>query len=93
EHPAPFPLELADRLIRMFSFAGDTVLDPFAGIGTTLVAAAQAGRNAIGTEIDADYVELARQRLAKVGDLFNQPVVEVVESDSRRGTGKRAKGG
>src|SRR5438093_6033324 len=52
DHPAPFPLELATRLVRMFSFAGDTVLDPFAGTGTTLVAAAQAERHSIGVEID-----------------------------------------
>lgn len=87
DHPAPFPVDLADRLIRMFSFVGDTVLDPFAGIGTTLVAAAQAGRNGIGTEIDSNYMELARQRLADIGDMFNQPIVEVVGGDSRRGRG------
>jgi len=63
EHPAPYPLELASRLVRMFSFVGDTVLDPFAGSGTTLLAAAKAQRNSIGTEIDPTYFELARQRL------------------------------
>src|SRR5713101_7034746 len=62
-HPAPFPVELASRLIRMFSFAGDTVLDPFVGTGTTMLAAAFAGRNSIGIEIDADYLGLARSRL------------------------------
>jgi site-specific DNA-methyltransferase (adenine-specific) len=54
EHPAPYPLELANRLVRMFSFTGDTVLDPFAGTGTTLLAAANAGRNSIGVELDAE---------------------------------------
>lgn len=78
DHPAPFPLELADRLVRMFSFVGDTVCDPFAGTGTTLVAAAQAQRNAIGVEIDPKYMELARKRLTTIGDLFHQPRVEVV---------------
>ena len=78
EHPAPFPLELADRLVRMFSFVGDTVLDPFAGTGTTLVAAAQARRNSIGVEIDPEYVSLASRNLAKAGDLFHQPVIEIV---------------
>jgi len=63
QHPAPFPEELADRLIRMFSFANDTVLDPFAGTGTTMVAAARAGRNSIGVEIDAKYCRLAAERL------------------------------
>lgn len=54
-HPAPFPLDLAERLIRMFSFVGDTVLDPFMGTGTTNVAAAMWGRNSIGVEVDSHY--------------------------------------
>jgi len=65
-HPAPFPEELADRLIRMFSFVNDTVLDPFVGTGTTMVAAAKAGRNSIGVEIDPKYWRLARDRLGRV---------------------------
>jgi DNA modification methylase len=64
-HPAPFPEELANRLIRMFSFVGDIVLDPFVGTGTTMVAAARAGRNSIGIEIDPAYYNLARDRLKK----------------------------
>jgi len=55
EHPAPFPLELASRLVRMFSFVGDTVLDPFCGTGTTLIAALRSGRNSVGIEIDEHY--------------------------------------
>jgi modification methylase len=51
-HPAPFPPDLAERLIRMFSFAGDTVLDPFAGSGSTAVAAIRAGRNSVSVEIE-----------------------------------------
>jgi site-specific DNA-methyltransferase (adenine-specific) len=78
EHPAPFPLELADRLVRMFSFVGDTVLDPFVGTGTTLVAAAGAGRNAFGVEIDPAYTQLAKERLTTIGDLFRQPLVETL---------------
>ncbi|MBY0522207.1 MAG: site-specific DNA-methyltransferase [Gemmataceae bacterium] len=62
-HPAPYPSELAARLIRMFSFVGDTVLDPFLGTGTTTVAAAQCGRNSIGYEIDGTYLERAHQRI------------------------------
>lgn len=62
-HPAPFPLELADRLVRMFSFVGDTVLDPFVGTGTTSLAAARWGRNSIGVEIDKTYVAQAAHRL------------------------------
>jgi DNA modification methylase len=80
DHPAPFPLELANRLVRMFSFAGDVILDPFSGTGTTLVAAAQAGRSAIGVEIDPTYVRRAADRLATLADLFHRPIVEVLDS-------------
>jgi modification methylase len=63
KHPAPFPAELAYRLVRMFSFTGDTVLDPFMGTGTTLLAAANCGRNGIGVEIDESYLRDAKTRL------------------------------
>jgi DNA modification methylase len=62
-HPAPFPLELAYRLIRMFSFWGDTVLDPFCGTGTTMIAAMKSNRNSIGIEVDEDYCNIAANRL------------------------------
>jgi site-specific DNA-methyltransferase (adenine-specific) len=62
-HPAPFPVELALRLVRMFSFYGDTVLDPFVGTGTTMVAALESGRNSIGVEIDPEYYDMARKRV------------------------------
>ena len=58
-HPAPFPLELASRLIRMFSFHGDTVLDPFCGTGTTMIAALRYGRNSIGIDIEPEYCHIA----------------------------------
>ena len=58
-HPAPFPVELADRLIRMFSFAGDWVLDPFMGQGSTNVAAIGSGRNSIGNELEPVYFDMA----------------------------------
>lgn len=64
-HPAPYPDELAARLIRMFSFAGDTVLDPFLGTGSTSIAALQTGRNSIGNEIDPTYIASAHHRLAR----------------------------
>ncbi len=64
-HPAPFPLELASRLIRMFSFVGDTVLDPFLGSGTTALAAWQTGRNSIGVEVDNTYLESTLRRFRK----------------------------
>lgn len=62
-HPAPYPLQLAERLIRMFSFVGDTVLDPFMGTGTTNVAAAKWGRNSVGVEVDPHYFAMAAKRL------------------------------
>ena len=65
QHPAPYPLELAERLIRMFSFVGDTVFDPFMGTGTTSLAAAEWGRNSIGVDVDPEYAELARTRLSR----------------------------
>jgi DNA modification methylase len=64
-HPAPYPAELAERLIRMFSFVGDCVLDPFMGTGTTSVAAAKWGRNSIGIEIDPEYFFHAESRIEK----------------------------
>jgi modification methylase len=63
EHPAPYPLALVERLIRMFSFVGDTVLDPFMGTGSTNVAAAKWGRNSIGVEVDRTYFEMAVRRM------------------------------
>jgi DNA modification methylase len=65
DHPAPYPVELAERLIRMFSFVGDVVLDPFLGTGTTAVAAARWGRNSIGVEISPQYAGLARRRFER----------------------------
>jgi site-specific DNA-methyltransferase (adenine-specific) len=64
-HPAPFPVELAERLVRMFSFAGDTVLDPFAGTGSTNLAALVAGRNSIGNEIEPTYLDIACRKLTE----------------------------
>jgi modification methylase len=71
-HPAPFPLELASRLVRMFSFTGDTVLDPFCGTGTTMVAAFRHERNSIGVDIDPEYCRMAARYLkAEAADLFS----------------------
>lgn len=78
-HPAPFPLELATRLVRMFSFVGDTVLDPFLGTGTTSVAAALWGRSSVGVEVDPEYLQMARARfLARTSDLFARQRLDVV---------------
>src|ERR1700691_1229163 len=71
-HPAPFPALLAERLIRLFSFAGDTVLDPFCGTGSTMCAAVTAGRSSIGNEVEPKYLKLASERLrAAVSDPSN----------------------
>ncbi|MHB0976158.1 MAG: DNA-methyltransferase [Candidatus Aquicultorales bacterium] len=79
-HPAPYPIELADRLVRMFSFYGDTVLDPFSGSGTTMLAAAKAHRNSIGIEVEPEYLEMARRRLeAKMRTLIDDAELEVFE--------------
>jgi len=75
-HPAPYPVELAERLIRMFSFVGDTVLDPFLGTGTTAAAAAKWGRNSIGYEVDPHYFKLARDRVEQeTSSLFSETTI------------------
>ena len=62
-HPAPFPLELPKRLIKLFSFKNDVILDPFMGSGTTAVAAVQSGRHYAGYEINGDYIRMTEERL------------------------------
>jgi DNA methylase len=64
-HPAPFPVELARRCIRLSAWPGETVLDPFAGTGTTLLAARQLGRRAIGVEVSEAYCFEIVDRLAQ----------------------------
>jgi len=79
-HPAPFPLELAFRLIRMFSFVGDTVLDPFLGSGTTALAAWQTGRSSIGIEVDEPYLESAARRFREhTNTLSSHHELEVIK--------------
>jgi site-specific DNA-methyltransferase (adenine-specific) len=65
-HPAPYPVELAYRLINMFSFVGDIVLDPFLGTGTTTEAAILARRSSIGYEIERSYYDLVKTRLSQL---------------------------
>ncbi|MGH2644631.1 MAG: DNA-methyltransferase [Chitinophagaceae bacterium] len=62
-HPAPFPEELPDRLIQLYSFRGDIILDPFIGSGTTALSAVKANRNYIGYDISEGYIALAQKRL------------------------------
>jgi site-specific DNA-methyltransferase (adenine-specific) len=76
-HPAPYPVELPRRCIKLFSFVGDTVLDPFLGSGTTLVAASRNDRCAIGIEIDEGYCRVARDRLIKEAHILEGALFEV----------------
>jgi site-specific DNA-methyltransferase (adenine-specific) len=83
-HPAPYPVALAERLIRMFSFAGDTVLDPFAGTCATAIAAYRSGRNSISNELDPHYYELGRSNLEtalKERPLFGSVSAHLVQED------------
>jgi len=65
-HPAPYPVELAERLVKLFSFAGDTVLDPFLGTASTTAAAIRSGRNSIGVEVEPAYLNAAAQQIASL---------------------------
>ncbi|MCB2209552.1 site-specific DNA-methyltransferase [bacterium] len=65
-HPAPFPIPLAERVIRLFSYTGDVILDPFVGSGTTCVAAKQLNRNYVGYDIEEKYLQIAEERLKDV---------------------------
>ncbi len=77
-HPAPFPIELPRRCIKLFSYVGDTVLDPFLGSGTTLIACHETNRLGIGIDIDGKYCALAKSRLEHHGvfqeKLFENPL-------------------
>jgi site-specific DNA-methyltransferase (adenine-specific) len=83
-HPAPYPVELAYRLVRMFSFTGDTVLDPFGGTGTTSIAAIRANRNSISNEIDPDYFEMMLKAVRGEANqgVLGQPSPELILQSS-----------
>ena len=84
-HPAPFPLELPRRCIKLFSYVGDTVLDPFMGSGTTLVAAHLNKRYGIGIEVDEGYCKLAKERISEAANqlyLFEEKDKSDGEDDS-----------
>ncbi|MEM4707102.1 MAG: site-specific DNA-methyltransferase [Candidatus Anstonellales archaeon] len=78
-HPAPFPLELPKRCIKLFSYVGDTVFDPFLGSGTTLIAAYILKRRGIGVEIDPKYCDLAKRRLVEEAHVYNKKLIEARE--------------
>lgn len=78
-HPAPFPLELATRLVKMFSFVGDTVLDPFSGSGTTMLAAMNTNRNSIGIETEEYYCRATIERLENSRNLFSLYTVSYID--------------
>jgi site-specific DNA-methyltransferase (adenine-specific) len=82
-HPAPFPVELPRRLIELYAFKNDVILDPFCGSGATCIAAAMAGRNYVGYEIKQQYVELAEKRIAAMMENGNLK--------TRGGSGKKQK--
>ena len=74
-HPAPFPVELPRRCIKLFTFVGDTVLDPFLGSGSTLIACVLTNRKGIGVEIDKTYCDIAKQRLIKEAGIWQSKLI------------------
>jgi modification methylase len=80
-HPAPFPLELACRLVKMFSFYGDTVVDPFCGSGTTMVAALKSNRNSIGIETELKYCNDIMCRVEKERTLMSDLAINYIETE------------
>jgi site-specific DNA-methyltransferase (adenine-specific)/site-specific DNA-methyltransferase (cytosine-N4-specific) len=80
KYTAPFPEELARRVITLYSYVGDTVLDPFTGSGTTLKVANELGRNAIGYEIDLELKDVILERV-NINTLFGRPKIEVIERE------------
>jgi modification methylase len=82
-HPAPFPVAFAYRLVRMFSFTGDTVLDPFGGTGSTTLACIRAHRNSILNELDPSYFDMAKRRVfaeaSECGLFAGGPVIQMRE--------------
>ena len=81
-HPATYPIALPRRLIEQFTHQGELVLDPFVGSGTTLVAAQDANRNAVGFDLSADYVELSSQRLDDNRGLLSEATQVAIHADA-----------
>jgi site-specific DNA-methyltransferase (adenine-specific) len=78
KHLAMFPEELPSRLIKMFSFPGETILDPFMGSGTTAAAAQKLNRNSIGYEINSDFIPIIKEKIGQ-GDMFSSPKITCVK--------------
>jgi len=90
-HPAPYPPILAERLIKLFSFAGDTVLDPFAGTGSTAIGAIAAGRNSVSVDIEPSYLEIARRNIGEAANSERSSgAVRATLITARRSRRKRA---
>jgi DNA modification methylase len=82
KHPATFPISLAKKCIELFSHQGELVLDPFVGSGTTLVAAQDLNRNAVGFDLHKNYIELCNSRLV-ADDVFNNSRQIAIQDDAR----------
>ena len=79
-HTAPYPLELPYRCIKMYSFVGDTILDPFGGSGTTSLAALELKRNSIISEINTDYYNLIKNNIESKKDIFNNDIIVEIKN-------------
>ena len=77
-HPAAFPVELPKRCIKLFSYVGDIVLDPFMGSGSTIIAAVQNNRKSIGIEIDEEYCDIAKKRIFEETKFLNKKLLKRV---------------
>ncbi len=78
-HPAPFPVELPKRCIKLFSFVGDVVLDPFMGSGSTMIASAIHDRKGIGVEVDDEYCNIAKKRIFEEAKLLNKKLIDITK--------------
>ena len=78
-HPAPFPVELPKRCIKLFSFVGDIVLDPFMGSGSTMIASAIHNRKGIGVEVDEEYCDIAKKRIFEEAKLLNKKLLDITK--------------
>lgn len=76
-HPAPFPIELPKRCIKLFSFVGDIILDPFMGSGSTLIATVMNDRKGIGIDVDDEYCDIAKKRILEETNLLNKKLSDI----------------